>query len=119
MPRNDRTGPLGAGPRTGRGLGRCGRSSAGGRSVDSSYWDEGAGRGGRRWRGRGVGNGGRGRGWGFGLGGRPSRDPDQAEGTTHRMQAFLRRLIRELTAQLDGLSRPPSTDSSEGARDRE
>lgn len=122
MPKNDRTGPLGAGPRTGRGLGRCGRAAHGSRGVDDSFRDEGAGRCGRRWRGgggRGFGDGGRGRGRGFGMGGRSNRDPDPSDGTTHRMQAFLRRLIRELTAQLDGLSRPLSADSSGGARDRE
>lgn len=121
MPKNDRTGPLGAGPRTGRGMGRCGRAAYGSRSVDDSSRGEGAGRCGRRWRGgggRGFGDGGWGRGRGLGMGARPSRDPDQSDGTTHRMQAFLRRLIRELKAQLDELSRPPSAESSDGARDR-
>ena len=47
MPWGDRTGPVGAGPRTGRGLGYCGGFNAPG------YMNPGAGRGfgrGRGWR---------------------------------------------------------------------
>ncbi len=61
MPGGDRTGPMGLGPRTGRGLGFCsGRNAPG--------WTYGPGRGmGRGFRGgfgRGFGRGwGRGRGW--------------------------------------------------------
>ena len=59
MPGFDRTGPLGQGPRTGRGLGYC----AGGRFADAQFGlGYGAGRGGVP---RG---GGRGRAWGGGHG---------------------------------------------------
>jgi hypothetical protein len=34
------------------------------------------------------------------------------------MQAFLKRLIRELTAQLDAVSRPLSADSTDRLEDR-
>jgi len=59
MPGFDRTGPLGAGPRTGRGLGFC----AGG-PYPPAYGGAryGAGRGGIPW------GGGRGRAWGGGRG---------------------------------------------------
>ena len=55
MPGFDRTGPLGQGPRTGRGMGYC----AGGTNVNYGY---GVGRGGIPW------GGGRGRAWGGGFG---------------------------------------------------
>jgi hypothetical protein len=54
MPGFDRTGPFGGGPRTGRGMGHCGR----GRYLD--YPGSGVGRGGRPW------GGGRGHCWGGG-----------------------------------------------------
>jgi len=67
MPGFDRTGPLGEGPMTGRGLGRCGKAKttqasdvAPGRAVglgDSPVGGRGPGRGGGRGR-----RGGRGRG---------------------------------------------------------
>ena len=57
MPGFDRTGPMGFGPRTGRGLGYCGGYAPG----------RGAGYG--RGFGRGYGRGyGRGLGWGYGRG---------------------------------------------------
>jgi hypothetical protein len=84
--------------------------------MEDSYQDKGAGRYGRRWGGgRGCGNGGR----GFGMGWRTIQDSAQSDGSPRRMQAFLRRLIQELTAQLDGLNRSLSADSSDGVRDRE
>ena len=122
MPRNDGTGPLGGGPRTGWGRGRCGRSADEAGAVEGFRRGEGAGRHGRRWGGgggRGCGNDGKGRGRGFGMGWRASRDSAQTDGTLRGMQAFLRRLIRELTAQLDGVNRSLSAESSDGARDRE
>lgn len=51
MPRGDRTGPMGAGPRTGRGMGYCGSYDAPG-FVNAGF-------------GRGMGWG---RGWGGGFG---------------------------------------------------
>jgi len=51
MPQGDRTGPMGAGPRTGRGLGYCGGYEAPG-FADPAF---GPGRGWRRGRGGGFG----------------------------------------------------------------
>ena len=122
MPRNDRTGPAGAGPRTGRGRGRCGRSADGAGSAEGFRRGEGAGRFGRRWGGgggRGFGNRGWGRGGGRGMGWRASGDPAQTDATPRGVQALLRRLIRELTAQLNALSRPLPADSSDRVEDRE
>ncbi len=63
MPYGDKTGPLGQGPRTGRGLGFC-------NGYDSPGYTKGipAGRGYGFGYGRGAGWGGRGFGWGRGFG---------------------------------------------------
>jgi hypothetical protein len=66
MPRGDRTGPAGTGPRSGRAAGYCGGFD------EPGYADTLFGRG--RWRGQGPGSEGWGRGFGgrwrrFGLGG--------------------------------------------------
>ncbi len=72
MPFGDRTGPIGQGPRTGRGLGFCGGNNApgytvGGRGFRGGFRGAGFGRG--RGFGRGAGFGfGRGAGYGFGRG---------------------------------------------------
>ncbi|MHA1972014.1 MAG: DUF5320 domain-containing protein [Candidatus Hodarchaeales archaeon] len=61
MPRGDRTGPWGQGPRTGRGLGYCsGYATPGYTKGPGMGWGRGYG-GGRGWRGGG------GRGWGYGY----------------------------------------------------
>ncbi len=72
MPGGDRTGPLGRGPRTGRGLGYCSGSDRPGfmsRTFGRLGLGFRRGRGGGRGRaGRGAGRGagaGRGRGWRF------------------------------------------------------
>jgi hypothetical protein len=88
MPGGDRTGPVGQGPRTGRGLGFCagfdnpgymnqgwGKGFGGGRGWGRGF---GAGRGGHPW------GGGRGRVWGGGRGRRfwwrgPIDDPYYAD----------------------------------------
>ncbi len=63
MPWGDRTGPLGYGPRTGRGLGYCNGNNVPGYMVGGRGLGLGLGRGyGRGW-GRGYGF--RGAGWGF------------------------------------------------------
>ena len=63
MPRGDRTGPMGSGPMTGRGMGYCGGYA--GPGFMSSGPGYGFGRGGGFGRGFGRGFGfGRGRGWG-------------------------------------------------------
>jgi hypothetical protein len=71
MPAGDRTGPWGAGPRTGRGLGYCSGYAAPG------YMSPGPGMGFGRGYGRGFGLGrGFGRGMGMGMGrGRGFRNP--------------------------------------------
>ncbi len=61
MPRGDRTGPLGQGPMTGRGLGDCAGNERGG------WYGRGFGFGRGFGAGRGFGRG-FGRGWGFGFG---------------------------------------------------
>ncbi len=63
MPWGDRTGPFGAGPRTGRGLGYCSGNTVPGYMVGGAGFGLGRGRG--RGFGRGLGRGG-GRGfWGW------------------------------------------------------
>ena len=114
MPGYDRTGPVGAGPRTGRGVGRCRRASEETRSVEDRYQGGDAGWDGRPWaggRGRGFGGGGRGRRRGFGMGWRASQDLLSSDLTPRRRQAFLQRRIRELTAQLDRVNQLFSDDS--------
>jgi hypothetical protein len=68
MPGRNGTGPVGEGPKTGRGLGNCGNN------ADDNVRDEnrqGLGRGRGMGLGRGPGRGmGRGRGQGLGQGGR-------------------------------------------------
>ena len=65
MPGLDGTGPMGWGPRTGRGLGYC---PPGAGPAPYAYGVRGLGRGGLPWGGgRGFGMG-RGRGWGRGFG---------------------------------------------------
>lgn len=56
MPGGDRTGPMGEGPRTGRGLGYCS-------GYDTPGWPRGFGQGFGFGRGWGFGGGGRGRRW--------------------------------------------------------
>lgn len=121
MPGYDRTGPVGTGARTGRGLGRCGRPADGSRPVEESHQDEGAGWFGRRWgggRGRGFGRGGQGRGWGFGMGRRAIEDP-AGDDVTPRRQAFLGRRIKALTEELDRVKTLLSEYSRGGVQDRE
>ena len=65
MPWGDRTGPFGAGPRTGRGLGYCSGNTVPGYMVGGPGL--GLGRGWGRGYGRGWGRGWHGRGWGRGF----------------------------------------------------
>lgn len=120
MPGYDRTGPVGAGPLTGRGLGRCGGFAGRARGLEEPYDDYRVGwfprRGGR---GRGGGRGGRGNRWGFGMGRWAIGDPDADDLTAGPGQAFLRRRIKELTEQLDRLNRQLSGQSSERIQNEE
>jgi len=118
MPGYDRTGPVGNGPRTGRGRGRCRQAAERTRSVEDPYQGEDGGGNGRPW-GRGFGNGGRGRRRGFGMGWRANQDPAGSDVTPRRGQAFLRRRIQELTEQLDGVNQLLSDDSPGGVQDQE
>jgi len=64
MPGGDRTGPLGQGPRTGRGLGWCNDNDRPGYADPAPGRGLGLGRGRGAVMGRGLGRGGgRGRGW--------------------------------------------------------
>ena len=73
MPYGDHKGPLGQGPKTGRGLGYCSGNDRPGAEVDTARGlgrglGKGMGRG--RGAGRGMGRGfGRGKGFGRGMGG--------------------------------------------------
>ena len=101
MPGYDRTGPMGAGPMTGGGGGRCGARSAAG---DAEFgFGRGSGRGGGRRCGGGRGRGFRGRGLGLGprawdagraLDIQPDRSALQAQARSLRdsLQAVERRL---------------------------
>ncbi len=64
MPRGDRTGPWGAGPMTGRGMGYCAGYDAPG-YVDGGFGGRWFGRGGRGFWGRGAWGGGYGRRYGY------------------------------------------------------
>ena len=66
MPRGDATGPDGQGPKTGRGLGKCGKGTRNNPSQ-GSQGGMGSGRGGGRGQGQSRG-GGRGQGQGGGKG---------------------------------------------------
>lgn len=65
MPRGDKTGPYGNGPKTGRGLGFCVRNDTAGFQA----MERGMGRGAGYGRGNGRGNGYHHRGMGFGVSG--------------------------------------------------
>ena len=122
MPGYDRTGPVGAGPRTGRGLGDCGGSAGRTTGPEEPYEDRRDGWFRRPWgggRGRGRGRGGRGRRWGFGAGRGAIDDPRADDLSAGRGQAFLKQRIRELTAQLDRLNRLFTGDSESDTRDQE
>ena len=122
MPGYDRTGPVGTGARTGRGLGRCGRPADRTTEVEEPYQDDRVGGYGRRsggGGGRGFGSGGQGRRRGFGMGRRAIDDPAGGDVTPRRRQAFLRRRIEELTAQLDRVNRLFSGGSRDGTQDQD
>ncbi|WP_201328163.1 DUF5320 domain-containing protein [Thermotomaculum hydrothermale] len=67
MPYGDRTGPLGQGPKTGRGLGYCSGNDRPGADTDAPRRGMGRGTGFGRGGGRGMGRG-MGRGFGRGMG---------------------------------------------------
>lgn len=90
MPRGDRTGPMGAGPMTGRAAGYCAGSAAPG------YASFGRGSG----RGCGRGGGGRGFGRGFGRGGIGPAAPAVAP-TSDQELAVLKQQAQQLQADME------------------
>ena len=107
MPGGDRTGPFGAGPKTGRGLGYCSGNNAPGWTYGRGM---GLGRGlGRGW-GRGFGRGfwGRGRCWWYPYpypyGGAPVQVDEQTEKNTLQSEAeFLKSRLQEIEKRLSEL----------------
>ena len=89
MPGGDRTGPAGAGPRTGRGLGDCS-----GYEQPRFGFGFGRGRGGRR---RALGPLGRGFGFGRGLWGQTPTAADEAN--------YLKSQAEQLQQDLDAVQR--------------
>ncbi len=89
MPWGDRTGPLGAGPRTGRGLGFCSGYATPG------YLNAGFGRGFGYGRGRGFGFGAR---WGYGY-------DYAAVPTKEEERSFLEAEIQRLTNGIESLKK--------------
>ena len=106
MPGGDRTGPLGEGPMTGRGLGSCGGFSAPGYAQGTGGWGRGFGRG------RGFAAGGRGRrnvfwatgvpGWARGSG-PPAVPMNERQWLEARAEA-LEREMAGIRAQLEDLA---------------
>jgi len=97
MPWGDRTGPLGAGPRTGRGMGFCNGYATPG------YLNAGFGRGFGYGRGAGFG---RGRGRGAGFGARWGYGYDYAAAPTKEEErSFLESEIERLTAGIESLKK--------------
>jgi hypothetical protein len=122
MPGHDGTGPLGGGPQTGRGRGRCGRPADESASMEDPYqyyglgwgyspWPEGGA--GRRSRGRGSGRGG-----GFGRGRRGPGGPAGPGGGVHQQESFLMRRMDELIAALDRVKELLSKHSPAQGQDR-
>ncbi|KPU27628.1 hypothetical protein TR13x_03610 [Caloranaerobacter sp. TR13] len=101
MPKGDRTGPIGAGPMTGRKMGYCAGNDAPG--YISAGYGRGYGRGFGKGLGRGCGRGfGRGYGRGFGFGWRtmfydaPSKE---------ELKGYINEEVKFLKSQLDSLEK--------------
>ncbi|MBN1248797.1 MAG: DUF5320 domain-containing protein [Anaerolineae bacterium] len=121
MPRGDRTGPVGRGPRTGRGLGYCAGYGEPGYMHPGPGYGYGRGMAWRRGWGAGAGWG-RGRGWGgpwgYGPGAYdvpwdwPAAAPEAAaeyEVDALKSQArWLREQLDLIQARMDELSKPSS-----------
>lgn len=125
MPGGDRTGPLGAGPMTGRGAGWCaGYAAPGftnpgfgpGRGRRRGFAGGGGfGRGGGFGGGRGFAGGGRGAGRGFWRAGLPAAavQPDERQVLESEVQA-LRQELAALESRLQSLTEmPPENNGSE------
>jgi len=99
MPRGDRTGPEGAGPMTGRGLGRCAGYDTPGYMNGGAGYGRGAGHGFGRGYGRGFGGG-----FGYGRGGRFAQGY-YPENSDVREETFIENDIRVLKDQLDAMQK--------------
>lgn len=119
MPGGDRTGPLGEGPMTGRGLGICGASQA----STSAQPGPGAGRG--FGRGRGLAGGGRGgRGWrhmfratgvpGWARGGMLAGVPASEQQWLEARARALESELAAVRAQIDGVANRDADGGSGG-----
>lgn len=103
MPGLNQTGPMGQGPKTGRGMGVCGAGMAVEGTGVSGYW--GAGRGMRRGRGyaRGFGAG-MGRGW-PGAAATTLETPQAGIAGLHarieKMEQALEKIVRQLEQESD------------------
>ncbi len=100
MPGRNRTGPLGQGAMSGRGLGDCRGTAA---TDERPAFGRGRGTGGGGGMGRGQGRGrgqGMGRGFGRGLGAQIADD-----GPAGRTQAELEREIEELKIRLEAVEK--------------
>ncbi len=110
MPGGDRTGPLGQGSRTGRGLGYCTGNPAPGFTAGSGGWGRGwGGRFGGGFRGRRF--GGYGRGWGawapaaypYPYSGAP--DPEAERRTLQDQATFLQRQMDDIQQRLASMEK--------------
>lgn len=106
MPGFDRSGPMGQGPQTGRGMGKCNPDAP---SSDQYY---GFGRGMACRRGFGAGFGGGGRGWGRGVnffgpvaGSRQSVAPADEQETLRAQADQLQESLAAIQQRLDALEK--------------
>ncbi len=118
MPAGDRTGPFGAGPRTGRGLGFCSGAAAPGYTAPGfgrggrfGAWGFGSCRGGRGWR-YWFGGPGWGRAYAWGLPYGPVTREDEIE-TLSAQATELEKALKDVRGRLDALRREKSRDENE------
>lgn len=119
MPRGDRTGPMGMGPMTGRGMGYCaGYGEPGYMHPGPGY---GYGRGMAWRRGWGARGWGRGRGWGAGYGPvpygapwdvpAPEAQPEQELRALKAQASWLQEQLDAIQARMDELGEVSGEDS--------
>jgi hypothetical protein len=122
MPGYDRTGPKGAGARTGRGRGRCARPADEAASVEDPYQYYGVGWGYWPW-GNGGGHQFRGGRQVPGRGGRRAakaiQNSDDHDDTWRQQEPFLRLQMEALTAQLESVKELLSKYSPADGQNRE
>ena len=103
MPRGNRTGPEGQGPKTGRGAGYCTGNEAPGYANPTGRMGMGRGQGMRGGRGQGMGAGrgaGQGRGGGFGRGYFPGTIPVYQEPSPEEEKTYLENHIKAMEQEL-------------------